>query len=137
MCLTYTVLEMAKRKWVGGACGVDVELYVKMNLCEVEDLAHILPTSCSHILLSHLAHSGSSTHTRYKGLHRVYVVDSARRPASIITLTDVLRTIIKFDGETCQRGSCNGRGGSAWELVRFEEADEDENGVMRAFDLEV
>jgi len=38
-----------------------------------------------------------ATFNSNRGLHRVYVVDESNRPLSIVTLTDVLRTIVRYD----------------------------------------
>jgi len=37
-----------------------------------------------------------------KGLHRVYVVDAAKKPISIITLTDVLRLVTKNETKAAE-----------------------------------
>jgi len=48
-------------------------------------------------LLERVVTTNFTTHSHLRGLHRAYVVNPQGKPVSIVTLTDILRTIIKFD----------------------------------------
>lgn len=62
------------------------------------ELAVVRPKSAFSRLLEKLATFNSN-----RGLHRVYVVDETGKPMSIVTLTDVLRTVVRYDDVPTER----------------------------------
>ncbi|GAX74436.1 hypothetical protein CEUSTIGMA_g1885.t1 [Chlamydomonas eustigma] len=76
--------------------GVPVEGTPQSLLAKMPPVV-VKPSTTFGDLLQKLVTTNYTSHSHYRGLHRAYVVDEHDKPVSIVTLTDVLRTIIKFD----------------------------------------